>query len=131
MSLCKNTGWYGPIITMVMRGKDGKMLHSMHEIQKQDIKKKKKKSINMIKTYSSHSDSTNSALLTREESPHPRPSRSNPFSWEITSCRTACVSVATVLLVCPPAGLVFWSGVGGVNKGQCERAPHSVFLLYV
>lgn len=40
MSLCKNTGWYGPIITMVMRGKDGKMLHSMHEIQKQGKKKK-------------------------------------------------------------------------------------------
>lgn len=38
MSLCKNTGWYGPIITMVMRGKDGKMLHSMHEIQKQGKK---------------------------------------------------------------------------------------------
>lgn len=60
MSLCKNTGWYGPIITMVMRGKDGKMLHSMHEIQKQG---KKKKCINMIKTYSSHSDSTNSACV--------------------------------------------------------------------
>lgn len=42
MSLCKNTGWYGPIVTMVMRGKDGKMLHSMHEIQKQGKKKKKK-----------------------------------------------------------------------------------------
>lgn len=59
MSLCKNTGWYGPIITMVMRGKDGNMLHSMHEIQKQGKKKMHK----YDKTHSSHSDTTNSACI--------------------------------------------------------------------
>lgn len=47
MSLCKNTGWYGPIITMVMRGKDGKGRVGKRCIQ--CMRYKNRLSINMIK----------------------------------------------------------------------------------
>lgn len=62
-------------------------------------------------------------------------SMSKVISLEMTPCTAACVPVPAVLVVCPAAGVLFWSsniwsGVLGVTRVNKEAGEQCVSLMF-